>query len=96
MARVWCWLEEEQKGVPEEVRERVVSELGRRFALRFPPDRIELTSIPVERSVGHLQGRQRVEQLLDEAEPGWRRYYRLNRLHWYWAPGVQEPRSTGG
>ena len=96
MARVWCWLEEEQKGVPEEVRERVVSELGRRFALRFPPDRIELTSIPVERSVGYLQVRQRVEQLLDEAEPGWRRYYRLNRLHWYWAPGVQDPRSTGG
>jgi hypothetical protein len=63
----------------DDLRERLMLHLSHRFAPKEAMDgrRINITSIPLERSLAHLEIRRCLEDVLDEADPRWRKHYTL-------------------
>jgi hypothetical protein len=63
----------------DDVRERLMSHLSHRFAPKeaMGGRRIDIVSIPLERSRAHSEIRRRIEDVLDEADPRWRMHYTL-------------------
>jgi hypothetical protein len=73
--------EGEAPRVPPELRQRLLDALSARFEPTLLPhwEAISITSIPTDRagSDSNKEMHRRLGQILDEADPGWKRHYIL-------------------